>query len=72
MSEIHTPSPNTSESIWYEDLARKEVHRNVVRAGRQRLRQLGKRIGRPRLSERPMIEQEFAKVMEQLSESDGS
>ena len=60
------PGPLTGETIWYEDPARKQVHRDLVRAGMERARQQGKRIGRPRVSERPEFEQEFAKVLERI------
>ena len=60
------PGPLAGETIWYEDPARKQVHRDLVRAGMERARQQGKRIGRPRVSERPEFEQEFAKVLERI------
>ena len=60
------PGPLAGETIWYEDPARKQVHRDLVRAGMERARQQGKRIDRPRVSERPEFEQEFAKVLERI------
>jgi hypothetical protein len=60
------PGPLAGDSIWYEDPARKQVHRDLVLAGMERARQQGKRIGRPRVSERPEFEQEFAAVVERI------
>jgi len=47
-----TPGPLAGETIWYEDPARKQVHRDLVLAGMEQARQQGKRIGRPGVSER--------------------
>jgi hypothetical protein len=60
------PGPLAGETIWYEDPARKQVHRDLVVAGMQRARQQGKRIGRPRVSERPEFEQQFAEVVKHI------
>ena len=60
------PGPLAGETIWYEDPARKQVHRDLVRAGMERARQQGKRIGRPRISEQPEFEQRFAEVVDRL------
>jgi len=49
---IWPPEPLAGETIWYEDPARKQVHRDLVVAGMERARQQGKRIGRPRVNER--------------------
>jgi len=48
------------------DPGRKQVHRDLVRAGMERARQEGKRIGRPRVIERPGFGREFAQVMERI------
>ena len=61
-----TPGPLAGETIWYEDPARKQVHRDLVVAGMERARQQGKRIGRPRVSERPEFEQLYTRVLELL------
>src|ERR687892_1287062 len=45
------PGPLVGDPIWYEDLARKQVHRDLVLAGMERARQRGKHIGRPRLTD---------------------
>ena len=63
---LATPGPLAGETIWYEDPARKQVHRDLVVAGMERARQQGKRIGRPRVSERPEFEQLYTKVLELL------
>ncbi len=59
-----TPGPLAGEPIWYEDPARKQVHRDLVRAGMERAQQRGQRIGRPRVTERPEFLQKFAAVVE--------
>ena len=56
--------PLAGETIWYEDAARKQVHRDLVVAGMERARQQGKRIGRPSMNERPEFEQRFAAVVQ--------
>ncbi len=48
------PGPLAGETIWYEDAAMK------------RARQQGKRIGRPRVSERPEFEQQFTAVAQRI------
>ena len=60
------PGPLAGETIWYEDPARKQLHRDLVRSGMARARQLGKRIGRPKVSERPEFEQQFTQVLERI------
>ena len=60
------PGPLAGETIWYEDPARKQVHRDLVVAGMEQARQQGKRIGRPRVNERPEFEQRFTEVVERL------
>ncbi len=39
-------------------------------AGTEQARQQGKRIGRPRVSERPEFEERYAKVVERLGSGD--
>ena len=48
------------EGDWYRDESRKCMHRDLVRAGMERARQQGKRIGRPKVTERPEFLQRFA------------
>ena len=58
--------PLAGETIWYEDPSRKQLHRDLVLAGMERARKQGKRIGRPRVSERPEFEQQFTAVVERI------
>ena len=60
------PGPLAGETIWYEDPARKQLHRDLVLAGMERARQQGKRIGRPMVRERPEFEQQFTAVVERM------
>ncbi len=53
--------------IWYEDSQMLTIHRELVKSGMERARQQGKRIGRPRVSERPEFSQRFAAVTERIS-----
>ena len=56
------PSPVT----WYEDSELKRRHRELVMVGMERARQLGKRIGRPPVTERDGFPQRFAAVVERI------
>ena len=58
--------------FWYEDPARKQIHRDLVLAGMERARRQGKRIGRPRVRERPDFEQRFSAVVERLQSGETS
>jgi hypothetical protein len=60
------PGPLVGDPIWYEDLARKQVHRDLVLAGMERARQQGKCIGRPRVRERPDFDQRFVEVVSRI------
>jgi hypothetical protein len=53
--------------IWYEDSQMMAIHRDLVKSGMERARQQGKRIGRPRVSERPEFSQRFAAIVERIS-----
>jgi hypothetical protein len=57
------PGPLAGDPIWYEDPTRKQLHRDLVLAGMERARQQGKRIGRPRVRERPDFDQQFIEVV---------
>jgi transposase len=57
------PGPLAGDPIWYEDPTRKQLHRDLVVAGMERARQQGKRIGRPRVRERPDFDQRFVEVV---------
>jgi len=52
--------------IWYEDSAMKHIHRELVIAGMERARKQGKRIGRPRVTERPEFLRRFAAVIQRI------
>ena len=53
--------------IWYEDTKMMAIHRELVRAGMERARQRGKRIGRPRVTERPELLARYQEVMQQVN-----
>lgn len=63
-----TPGPLAGDTIWYEDPARKRKHADLVRAGMERVRQEGKRVGRPSVMEREGFAERFATVVERLAE----
>jgi len=56
----------SSPLIWYEDSDLKRRHRELVKEGMERARQMGKRIGRPRVTEREGFPQRFAAVVERI------
>ncbi len=60
------PGPLAGEPIWYEDAGKKRMHRDLVRAGMERARQQGKRIGRPPVIELEGFPQRFAAVVERI------
>ena len=60
------PGPLAGEPIWYQDAGKKRMHRDLVRAGMERARLQGKRIGRPRVTERLGFPTEFAAIIERL------
>jgi transposase len=51
---------------WYRGDSRKLTHRGLVLAGMERARQEGKRIGRPKVTERPEFAQQFAATVERI------
>jgi transposase len=53
--------------IWWEDSDLRHLHRELVKAGMQRARESGKRIGRPRVFERPQFAGHFDSVIERLN-----
>lgn len=61
---LQAPQPRI---IWYMDPEMKQAHRDLVKAGMERAHQLGKRIGRPRVTERPEFTLNLANVMERLN-----
>jgi transposase len=60
---IPPPQPRI---IWYVDTEMKQAHRDLVREGMERARKNGKRIGRPRVTERPDFIQRFSVMKERL------
>ena len=63
-----SPGPLAGDSIWYEDPVRKRKHRELVRAGMERARQQGQRIGRPSVIEREGFLERFTAVVERLGQ----
>ena len=51
---------------WYQDDAKKRTHRELVLAGMERALLLGKRIGRPSVTEREGFSQRFEAVVERI------
>ena len=62
------PDPLAGDTIWYEDPARRNKHRELVRAGIARARQEGKHIGRPAVIQRDGFMERFAAVVARLGE----
>ena len=60
------PGKQSSPTIWYEDSKLKRRHRELVKAGMERARKLGKRIGRPRVTERDGFAERFREVVERI------
>lgn len=63
--------PRTSlswDGDWYRDDAKKCIHGELVQAGMERARQQGKRIGRPRVTERDGFSQRFMSVMDRIEQ----
>lgn len=56
-----------SKIIWYVDPEMKRAHRDLVKAGMERARQRGKRIGRPRVTERPEFIQRLSAIRDRLN-----
>ena len=65
-----TPGKQSSPSIWYEDSELKRRHRELVKAGMERARKLGKRIGRPPVTERDGFAERFIQVVERIGNGD--
>jgi hypothetical protein len=60
--------PLAGDGIWYKDPMRKNKHRELTRAGMERARQAGKRIGVPTVEEREGFAEKFALVLIQLEQ----
>ncbi len=52
--------------IWWEDSELRHRHRELVRVGMRRARESGKRIGRPRVFERPQFAEHFETTVTRL------
>ena len=65
-----TPGKQSSPTIWYEDSELKRRHRELVKAGMERARKLGKRIGRPPVTERDGFAERFIQVVERIGTGD--
>jgi hypothetical protein len=55
---------------WYQDESKRSMHSDLVRAGMERARQQGKRIGRPRVTDRPEFAERFTATMELVGKSE--
>jgi hypothetical protein len=60
--------PLAGDTIWYEDPIRKGIHSKMVRAGMERAKESGKRIGRPKVTDEPGFTERFNEVVELLGE----
>ncbi len=60
------PGPLVGDTIWYEDSELKRRHRELVKAGMEQARKLGKRIGRPPVTEREGFAERFREVVERI------
>ena len=65
-SSTATLAKQSSSTIWYEDSRLKRRHRELVKAGMERARKLGKRIGRPRVTERDGFAERFREVVKRI------
>ena len=61
--------PLSGDTIWYKDPVRKNKHRELTRAGMERARKTGKRIGVLPVEEREGFAEKFALVLVQLEQN---
>ena len=61
------PGPLTGETIWYRDLGRKQLHRELIRDGMERARLSGKRVGRPRVSDELGFTDRFDEALKRIA-----
>ena len=59
--------PGKLHLTWYEDSELKRRHSELTKAGQKRARKLGKRIGRPPVTEREGFAQQFAEVARRMA-----
>jgi len=64
--------PPTPRIIWYVDPEMKQAHRDLVKAGMEKARRLGKHIGRPRVTERPEFTRRFMAIRERVNRGEVS
>ena len=55
-----------SHLVWHEDSELKRRHRELTKEGLKRARKLGKRLGRPPVTEREGFAQQFAEVVRRM------
>ena len=66
-TEADTVSPESRPRvIWYEDSQMLATHRELIRSGMQRARSLGKRIGRPKVTQRPEFQERYEAVLARM------
>lgn len=66
--ENDTRVPETRPKImWYANQEMRALHSDLIRAGMKRAQQDGKRIGRPKVSERPEFNFRLANVLERIN-----
>ena len=65
-NEIRLPEPRP-KILCYPSPEMKAMHRNLIRAGMKRAQQQGRRIGRPRVNERPEFDVRLADVLERIN-----
>jgi len=66
--DVVTPaSPPEHRIIWYADPEMKQAHRDLVKMGMEKAREQGKRIGRPRVTDRPEFNPRWVVISERLS-----
>jgi len=59
-------APVKPHLIWYEDSELKRRHSELTKAGQKRARKLGKRLGRPAVTEREGFAQQFVEVVRRM------
>ena len=59
-------APGKTHLVWHEDSELKRRHSELTKAGLERARKLGKRIGRPPVTQREGFTQRFAEVVRRM------
>ncbi len=60
-------APDKPHLLWYEDSKLKRRHSELTKAGLKRARRLGKRLGRPPVTEREGFGQQFEEVVRRMA-----